>query len=273
VPLHLVNLHTQTGSDHAWHLRHRIEIGSGAHVQLMEYHISCGAHRHLDNSVLELNLAENAHLLHARLQANSEGATQFLRTEGSLHAHADYTRIDLELGAGLSRHELNVRLLGDGASLTANGILFATNRRHIETRLGIEHHARDTRCALNWRGIANGRGRVVFHGGITIAAGADGSEAALSSKNLLLSDTAEIDTQPVLIIHADEVQAAHGATVGQLDANALFYLRARGLPLMEARQLLTAAFIREPLLPLVDSPLHEATQSRLDHALQGAQSG
>jgi len=269
VPLHLVTIGTETGTDHAWHLRHRLEIASGAEIQLIQYHLSSGAHRHLDNSVLELYLAESARLTHTRIQAGSDGESCFLRTEGELQAQAEYVRVDLELGGGLIRHELAVKLIGDGASLTANGVLPATGRRHIETRLEIEHHARDTRCNLNWRGIASGRGRVVFHGGITIHSGADGSEAALSSKNLLLSENAEIDTQPVLVIHADEVQAAHGATVGQLDADALFYLRARGIPLAQARQLLTAAFVREPLLPLADSALHEIVQQRLDHALNG----
>jgi len=160
---------------------------SGANIQLMEYHLSNGAHRHLDNSVLELNLAENARLRHVRIQAGNDGATYFLHTDGELHAHAHYLRVDVELGGGLVRHELNVRLRGNSASLTANGVLPANGRRHIETRLGIEHHARDTRCNLNWRGIATGRGRVVFHGGITIHPGADGTEAALSSKNLLLT--------------------------------------------------------------------------------------
>jgi len=266
-PLHLVNIGTDTGTDHAWHLRHRLEIARGAHVCLVEHHLASGAHRHLDNSVLELNLGEDSHLLHARIQAGSEGAAHVLATQGQLHARAHYTRVDIELGGGLVRHECNMELLGDGASLTANGVLHACARRHVETRLKIEHRARNTRCHLNWRGIASGRGRVVFHGGITIHPGADGSEAALSNKNLLLSEHAQIDTQPVLVIHADEVQATHGATVGQLDANALFYLRARGLPLAQARQLLTAAFIREPLLPLVGNPLHGTAQHRLDLAL------
>jgi len=266
VPLHLVTIATETGTDHAWHLRHRIEIASGANLQLMEYHLSSGTHKHLDNSVLELHLAESARLTHTRIQSGNNTQTSFLRTQGQLQARADYRRIDLELGGALVRHELNLKLTGDGASLTANGVLPADGRRHIETRLGIEHHARDTRCDLNWRGIASGRGRVVFHGGITIHPSADGTEAVLSSKNLLLSENAEIDTQPVLVIHADEVQAAHGATVGQLDEGALFYLRARGIPLPQARQLLTAAFVREPLRVLVDSPLHALIQPWLERA-------
>ena len=159
-------------------------------------------------------------------------------------------------GAALSRHELNVQLRGDRATLTANGVLLADGRRHVDTQLGIEHFARDTRCNLTWRGLAGQRGKAVFHGGITIHAGADGSEAALANKNLLLSADAEIDTQPVLVIHADEVKAAHGATVGQLDATALFYLRSRGLPEAQARALLTGAFCREVVNGITDSSTH-----------------
>ena len=110
--------------------------------------------------------------------------------------------------------------------------------------------SRTTCCTLPWRGLADARGRVVFHGGIRIDAGADGSDADLSSRNLLLSEAAEIDTQPVLVIHADEVRAAHGATVGTLDETALFYLRSRGRP-----RLLVQAFLREPLAMLQDAAL------------------
>ena len=107
----------------------------------------------------------------------------------------------------------------------------------------------------------------MFHGGISIRAGADGSNANLSNKNLLLSDTAEIDTQPVLEIHADEVQAAHGATVGQLDPTAMFYLRSRGLPEADARRLLTTAFCREVVATVDQSALREALTLALDRAL------
>ena len=106
----------------------------------------------------------------------------------------------------------------------------------------------------------------MFHGGITIHAGADGSEAELANKNLLLSADAEIDTQPVLEIHADEVKAAHGATVGQLDPTALFYLRTRGLDEVAARRLLTAAFCREVVAGIED----EATRGLADAALDAA---
>ena len=207
--------------------------------------------------------------MHARVQADSERATLLLRTQVELGEDADYRRLDLELGAGLSRHEFNVTLAGDRAALTANGVLLADARRHVDTRLGIEHVARDTACTLTWRGLAGGRGRAVFHGGITIHQGADGSRAGLANKNLLLSEGAEIDTQPVLVIHADEVEAAHGATVGQIDPTALFYLRTRGLPEADARQLLTRAFCREPLAVIADDDVREALMARLETRLAG----
>lgn len=146
-------------------------------------------------------------------------------------------------------------------------MLLADGRRHVDTRLGIEHIARNTRSQLVWRGLAGQRGRAVFHGGILIHAGADGSAAELANKNLLLSPYAEIDTQPVLEIHADEVKAAHGAAVGQLDPQALFYLRSRGLPQAQARTLLTAAFARDVLRLFPDEALRTQAEQALEPAL------
>ncbi|MGJ4727952.1 Fe-S cluster assembly protein SufD [Luteimonas sp. SDU101] len=267
-PVHLVFVGVAGAADTlAWHLHHRIEVGAGASLRVIEHHLAEGEHRHLDTSTLAVAVAQGALLEHARVQRATDGATSFARTDAVLQADARYHRVDLELGGALSRHELNVRLEGERASLSAHGVLLASGRRHLDTRLGIEHVARDTRCELLWRGIGAGRGRAVFHGGITIHEGADGTDARLSNKNLLLSANAEIDTQPVLVIHADEVQAAHGATVGQIDANALFYLRSRGLPLDQARQLLTVAFCREPLAAIEDDAVREALVADIDRAL------
>ncbi len=272
-PLHLVFVGAPSGADRAWHLRHAIELGEGASLVLAEHHIAAGEHRHLDTATLSLRLAPHARLRHARIHDAAEGSTSFLRTDAVLAQDAEYRRLDLELGAALARHELNVRLDGDRARLVANGVLLATGKRHLDTRLGVEHVARDTACELTWRGIGAGRGRAVFHGGITIHEGADGSDANLSNKNLLLSEGAEIDTQPVLVIHADEVKAAHGATVGRLDPTAMFYLRSRGLPEADARRLLTAAFVREPLRVVASDTLHATLEARLDAALSSLVGG
>lgn len=266
-PLHLVFVGAPAAADAAWHLRGLIELRRNASLVVIEHHLAAGPHAHLSNALVHVHLAAGATLRHARVQDEAERATLIARTDAVLARDARYRRIDLELGASLSRHELNVRLEGAGARVDANGVLLATGRRHLDTRLGIEHIARDTGCGLTWRGLGAGRGRAVFHGGITIRAGADGSDAELSNKNLLLTEGAEIDTQPVLEIHADEVKAAHGATVGRLDPTALYYLRSRGLPGDEARRLLTAAFCREALAGVALPAVRERLDAALDRAL------
>ena len=271
-PLHLVFIGAPGAADAAWHARHLIDLRAGASLSVVEHHLAGGEHANLGNALMHVHLAADACLVHARVQVESTRATLFTRTDAVLARNAQYRRIDLELGAALSRHELNVRLEGEGAKLNASGVLLATGRRHLDTRLGIEHIARDTSCDLLWRGLGAGRSRAVFHGGITIRAGADGSDANLSNKNLLLSDNAEIDSQPVLEIHADEVKAAHGATVGQLDPTAMFYLRSRGLPEADARQLLTTAFCREVLATVHSPALRETLTLALDRALTALES-
>ena len=265
--LHLVFIGAPDTTDRAWHLRHAIHIGRGARATVVEHHIALDTHRHFANTVIDVHVSDDALLTHVRVQDDAAGATQIMRTDATLEDRARYVRLDLELGGALSRHELNVDLRGTDAHAICNGVLLGTGARHLDTRVDVQHRGRDGACDLNWRGLAAGRSRAAFHGGITIHAGADGSRAALSNKNLLLSDTAEIDTQPVLVIHADEVQAAHGATVGQLDANALFYLRSRGLPLDMARALLTNAFCRQTLSVIQDADLHALLDSRLSAAL------
>ena len=266
-PLHLVFVGAPGDGDLAVHARHFIELRRGSEATIVEHHLGAGDHANLDNGLAHVHLAQGAVLHHYRVQHESPRATSIARTDAVLARDARYQRLDLELGAGLSRHELNVRLEGEGAMLLANGVELATGKRHLDTRLDVEHIAGNTACDLTWRGIAGGRARAVFHGGITIRAGADGSDANLSNKNLLLSDQAEIDSQPVLEIHADEVKAAHGTTVGQLDPTAMFYLRSRGLGEAEARRLLTAAFCREVLAMVDDPGLREALTATLDRAL------
>jgi Fe-S cluster assembly protein SufD len=266
-PLHLVFVGAPAAGDIASHARHAVVVGARAQLTLVEHHVATGAHRHLGNHVMRVQVGAGATLVHARLQDEDNGATLVARTEARVQAGALYHRVDLELGAGLSRHELEVALDGEQAQFISGGALLAGERRHVDTRLAVEHIARDTRCDLLWRGLAADRGRVAFHGGIAIQVGADGSDARLSNKNLLLSNEAEIDSQPVLQIHADEVKAAHGATIGRLDATSLFYLRSRGIPAAQARVLLTLAFCREALASIGDLGLIESLSPRLEARL------
>ncbi|SDD32911.1 Fe-S cluster assembly protein SufD [Aquimonas voraii] len=268
--LHLVAIGAPESAEAAWHLRHLIDLGANARLILVEHVLGFEAHGHLDNTIAQVHLKPGAELTHARLQSAAEGAQLFARVDAALAAGALYRRVDLELGAALSRLELNAELQGEAAAFVSGGAQLVDAKRAVDVRLAVDHVARDTRCDLRWRGLAAGRGKLSFYGGIRIREGADGTDAELSDRNLLLSDTAEVNTQPVLVIDADEVKAAHGATVGQLDAAALFYLRSRGIPRDEARALLTRAFLVEAIEVGEQSALIETLTDALIARIEGA---
>lgn len=241
----------------AWHARNVIELGEGAELSLVEQHVSSGEPTQLATLVSDIELRDGAQLHHVILQDAAIGTNLVRRSSLRLHARAQATLHVLELGGALVRHDLRAELIGDGAQLHTRGVFMPHGRQHIDTQLAIRHQALNTTSTSHWRGVANDRARGVFRGAIVVAPGADGSDASLSNKNLLLSPGAEIDTKPELEIYADEVKAAHGATVGQLDERSLFYLRSRGIPLAEARALLTAAFCRAVLDDLPNKELRE----------------
>jgi len=256
-PVQLVFIGACAAADIAWHARNVFELGEGARLDIIEHHLGADTHANLGNVLAEYRLRENATLNLLRIQNEGEKASLIQRSEFSLAKHARLQLNNVDLGAALARHDLRVDLLGDHAFASVRGVFVLDKRQHVDNQLSVDHRALNTGCDLFWRGVADGRARGVFNGAITIHAGADGADARLSNKNLLLSAQAEIDTKPVLEIHADEVQASHGATVGQLDESALFYLRSRGLPLAQARMLLIQAFCAQALAQIEPASLRE----------------
>lgn len=262
-PLHLVFIGAPADADLAWQARLRVEVGAGAALRLIEHHLGAGPHAHLGNLVADYALAANARLDLVQIQDAPESAVLIRRSTFHVEAEACLSAHAIEVGAQVTRHDFHVELAGRGARLASRGVFALHTRQHADMHLDVRHVARDTACDIRWRGVADQRARGVFHGAITIAAGADGADAQLSNKNLLLSPLAEIDTQPVLEIHADEVKAAHGATVGQLDERALFYLRSRGVPLDAARRILVAAFCSAVLADIAPAGLRERVDALL----------
>jgi Fe-S cluster assembly protein SufD len=256
-PVQLVFVAAAAEADLAWHVRNVIELGEGAELHLVEQHLARGKPNQLATVVSDIELREGARLQYTVLQDTAPGTYLIRRSNVRLQAQAQATLHVLELGGALARHDLQAELIGDGAQLRTRGVFMPHGRQHIDTQLAIRHQALNTTSDSTWRGVANDRARGVFRGAILVAPGADGADANLSNKNLLLSPGAEIDTKPELEIYADEVKAAHGATVGQLDERALFYLRSRGIQLAEARALLTAAFCRAVLGDLHNDALRE----------------
>jgi Fe-S cluster assembly protein SufD len=267
VPVHVVFVGAAAEAELAWHARNVITLGEGAELSVIEQHLASGEQAHLGTLVGDIELGEGARLHLTVLQEAASGTSLVRRNHLRLHAQARATLHVVELGGSLSRHDLDAELIGDGARLDTRGIFMPHGRQHIDTQLAIRHQALNTVSTSHWRGVASDRARGVLRGAIMVAPGADGTDASLSNKNLLLSATAEIDTKPELEIYADEVQASHGATVGQLDAQSLFYLRSRGIPLAEARTLLIAAFCRAVLGDLPNKPLREHLSTLLGRQL------
>ncbi len=171
---------------------------------------------------------------------------------------------NFDFGGELARNDIVADIVGPGASVTLRGLYLATGTQHIDNHTRVDHRVGPATSAEEYRGILNGRARCVFNGKAIVHAGADGTDANQSNHNLLLSDTAEIDTKPELEIYADDVKCSHGATVGQLDKSALFYLRTRGLDEDEATQALTRAFASAILSKLAIAECQDYLASALN---------
>ncbi len=266
-PLHLVYVGSAARTDVAWQLLAQLRIGAAASVRVIEHHVGASPNAHLGNLVTHCVLGERARLDLVQVQ-NAAPSADLMRSERfRLDREAVLSMHTVEAGARLTRHDLRVDLAGAAARFESRGVFALRGRQHADTRMNVGHNARDSVSDIVWRGVADERARGVFHGAITIAAGADGSDARLGNKNLLLSAQAEIDTQPVLEIHAEDVKAAHGATVGQLDERALFYLRSRGIAADAARRLLVGAFCRSVLAGISPDALRAHVEALLDTRL------
>ena len=250
----------------AWHARSCIVLGEAARATVIERSIGAGAG--LATLYADVALAANARLDLVQLQEAGAALSLLRSSVIDLHARATLRLHAIDLGAALTHHALSVRLLGAHAQVELRHVVALDRRQHADLQLDLLHAVGDTRCDVRCRAVAGGRARAVLQGAIRIAEGADGSDAALDTHNLLLSDQAEIDTRPVMEIYADEVRAAHGASVGQLDATMLFYLRARGIPMAEARALLTAAHCRAVLDDIADVNVRAAALQALDARIQ-----
>lgn len=238
-------------------------LEEGASLQWMEQFESVSEHRNSSNVVVQVELGEGASLRHCRLQHESEDAGLITRTEVNQQANSNYAYFGFDLGGGLVRHDVHSSLRGENAHVSLNGAYLLDNERHVDNQVRVDHIAKNGTSEQYFRGVAGGRSKAVFNTKVHVHAGADGAEASQSNANILLSKLAEIDTKPELEIYADEVIANHGATVGQLDEKAVFYLRSRGIKEPHARQMLTTAFCQSVSDKLLDRQLAEALSERM----------
>ncbi|MEE8339471.1 MAG: Fe-S cluster assembly protein SufD [Xanthomonadales bacterium] len=219
-------------------------LAEGARMQLIEQFESTDHPGSALNVIAHVELGTNAVLDHLCLQNESENTVLMSSTCIEQAQGSRYTYAGFDLGGGLVRHELKTVLAGSGAHAAFLGAFVLDKARHVDNHISVDHASPGCSSEQFFRGVLGGRSRGVFNGKALIRPGADQSSVRQSSANLLLSPLAQIDTKPELEIYADEVEASHGATVGQLDEDAIFYLRSRGLSEAEARHLLVDAFCR-----------------------------
>jgi Fe-S cluster assembly protein SufD len=244
-----------------------VRMAAGSRGRLLIEHTDAGGQEHFTNAVLDVELGVGAQLTVYRLQHQDERAFHIERIDARVAENASFVLRDSQLGGSLARLDVHVSLDGRAASTEVTGVFLADGTRHLDTHVLVGHHAIETTSLQDYRGIAANRGRGVFNGKTIVHEGAQKSNARQTNRNLLLTSGAEIDTKPDLEIYADDVQCSHGTTTGQLDPNALFYLRSRGLNEPEARSALTRAFAGA-VLARVDVPeLAAYVQHALDQRL------
>ncbi|MCB1694054.1 MAG: Fe-S cluster assembly protein SufD [Pseudomonadales bacterium] len=234
-------------------------------VTLLEHFASDRHDQHVfTNGVSEFDVGAGAHLRHYRLHLEQEQAVHIGGMHVDLASDAELDSFHLGLGGRLKRVDIVVNHRGERAACRLNGVYLPRHDQHIDYHTCIEHRVPSCTTDENFRGIIGDRARAVFNGRIHIHPDARKTRAELSNKNLLTSDQAEVDTKPELEIYTDDVQCAHGATVAQLEEQAVYYLRSRGVSLQDTRTMLSFGFINELIDDIGDEPVAVFLREVLD---------
>ena len=260
-------LHVAVGMDSAsvTQARHAIVLEPRAEATVIERYVALGDSLYFNNVVTHVSLADESRLLHYRLQEESSLAfhlqSQYLQQAAGSH----YEGVGLALGGAWSRTDTNVDLRGERAQCHLKGLYIVGDGQLVDNHLDVRHNVPACASTEDFRGVLNGSGRGVFDGRILVARDAQKTDAHLTNKNLLLSRSAEVDTKPQLEIYADDVACSHGTTVGQIEADTLFYLRSRGIPEGQAQRMICLGFSRAvfedcPVAPLADYLEHRVAR-------------
>ena len=246
-PLVILHVAAGEGANNIGHPRVIIEALPGTSAIIIEHYVAQGEHTAFTNSNTRLVLGAGAKVEHYRVFATGAGATHMDSLDIHQARDSECKQFTIVLGGGLVRAALESRLNQPGASLESFALLVGHEERHVDCINIVTHAAPHTKSRQTARAIASDHSRVIFNSKVIVQAGAVHADSQQSCRGLLLSPTAEIDTRPQLEIHADEVKCAHGATVGRLDPDMLFYMLSRGLDRETAQSLLVYAFLADVL--------------------------
>ncbi|MBT8099383.1 MAG: Fe-S cluster assembly protein SufD [Gammaproteobacteria bacterium] len=250
-----------------------IEMATGSRADFVEYHCSGGGAEHYANTVVNLDVGAAACARYVRINDRAGSHSQTGRLRATMAKDSRFEHAAFDLGGRLIRNDLAIDLAGRGAESAFHGLYLADADQHIDNHTRVDHRVGPAHSKQEYRGILSGSARCVWNGKAIVHAGADGTDAEQANHNLLLSEKAEIDAKPELEIYADDVKCSHGTTIGQLDENALFYLRTRGLDRDSAKSLLMRAFAHTVVgmlsIESLKQGIAELVESRLEAMIEG----
>lgn len=242
-------------------------FGRLSEAVVIENHVGIDGQAYLSNSVTDIYLAAGARVSYGHMQRESHEAFHISSTRAWLERDSRLESLQVSLGAKLARQDLKVRLAASGAEALLDGLYLAHGTQHVDNHTSLEHAVGDTRSEQVYKGILDDEARAVFNGRVWIAPDAQRSNSSQLNNNLLLSVKAEVDTKPELEIYADDVKASHGATVGRLDDEALFYLRSRAIETNEAVKMLAQGFAQDVVIRCAREDFRQAMGAPLPAAV------
>jgi len=267
-PIHLLFVSTARGQSTVSYPRNLIVVGNDSQATIVESYVGLGNEVYFTDVVSEILAGENTVLAHYKLEQEGEEAFHIATLQTHLDRNCNFSSHSIALGGALVRNDVNAVLEGEGSECTLNGFYMVTGRQHVDNHTRIDHVKPHCSSRELYKGVLDGRSRGVFNGKIYVHRAAQKTDAKQTNKNLLLSEDAVINTKPQLEIYADDVKCIHGSTIGQLDQDAIFYLRSRGIGLEAARSLLTYAFASEMISQIKVEPIRAQLDNLLMTRLQ-----
>ncbi len=262
-PIHLLFLSTVGGHPTVSHPRNLIVAEESCQATIIESYFGLETGIYFTNAVTEIVVGENAAIDHYKLQRESDQAFHIATLQAHQERNSAFSNYSISLGGALVRNDVNVTLAAEGAECVLNGLFMVEREQHVDNHTSIDHVKPHGSSRELYKGILGGKSTGVFDGKIVVRPDAQKTDAKQTNKNLLLSEDALINTKPQLEIFANDVKCSHGSTIGQLDDDAVFYLRSRGLDPVAARSLLTYAFAND----IVSQIKVKSIRLEIDHLL------
>ncbi len=270
-PLLIMHLTCGLASDemNTAHYRHHLALESGAQATIIEHYLSLNDERHFTGARLTMTVADNAHLQHIKLAFENAQSYHFAHNDLALGRDASAFSSSFLLGSSVLRHHTSTQLKGENSTLRINSLAMPVNGEVCDSRTWLDHQVGYCNSRQLHKTIVNDKRRAVFNGLINVAQHAIKTDGQMTNNNLLLGRLSEVDTKPQLEIYADDVKCSHGATIGRIDDEQLFYLRSRGITQQAAQQMILYAFAAELTEAIDDEALRQQILARIGQRLPG----